>query len=62
MHFRVVLKLRLNIFRVEDKEQKKVKSSFMGSFLRNLIGGGHCYKFFKGPFEKSLKNLSYNSW
>ena len=34
---------------VEDEEQKKFLGIFNGSFLRNLVGGGHSFlNFLKG--------------
>ena len=44
------LKLTLDI-------KKKVLGVFNGSFLRNLVGGGHSFLFLKrGLYEKSLGN------
>ena len=53
----VVFKLALDILELMTKSKKKVLGIFNGSFLSNLVGGGHLFNFFlRGPFEKSLGN------
>ena len=47
------MKLTLDVLELKMKSKKKVLGCFNGSFLRNLVGGGHSFFiFFKGGLLK----------
>ena len=56
------LKLTLDILELMTKSKKKVIGGFNGSFLRNLVGGGHSsFNFFKrGLLKKIFGNSNLN--